>query len=132
MGSKADGLNLSETTSNALGSTGGGQPKPIRKRGYHRALKRSEPWAISKKSWGDLLNKFSADMYAPAMSAYILTDNPFLKMQGLSSWLPSTPYKIEVEPGSYFGLDRTTVPIRFQTPPKKSLWSRLKSLFSFR
>lgn len=131
MGSKAEGLNLSETTSNALGSTGGGQPKPIRKRGYHRALKRGEQWAVTKNAWGELLNKFCADFYAPAMSAYILTDTPFLKMQGLSQWLPSTPYKVEVEYGTYFGLDRTPVPIRFQTPPKISVWSRIKYLFSF-
>lgn len=127
MGSEADGLNLSETTSTVLGSTGGGQPKPIRKRGYHRALKRGEQWAVTKNAWGELLNKFCADFYAPAMSAYSLTENPFLKMQGLSAWLPKDKYDVRVEYGNTFGLYRTTVPIRFSSTP--SFWSRLKSWF---
>jgi len=124
-GSKADGVNITETTSNALGSTGGGEPvfiketKPIRKRGYHRALKSGKQWALIKKSWSDLLNNFCADFYVPTMQAYVLTKNPLLKLQGLSQWLPEGELKIKVESGTFWGKE--------STPP--SLWSRIKSWF---
>jgi hypothetical protein len=130
-GSKADGVNFTEIRANALGSLGGGEPVSIRKRGYHRALKSGKQWALYKKSWNDLLNNFCTDFYAPVMQAYILTENPFLKMQGLSQWLPKEKSTIKIEYGTeYFGLDRTAK-TRFDLPPPPSLWSRLKTLFSF-
>jgi hypothetical protein len=129
-GSKADGVNITETKPSTLGSARGGEPVlPIRKRGYHRALKSNKQWALTKKSWSDLLNNFCADMYAPTMQAYILTENPFLKTQGLSQWLPNEPHNIKIEYGTpYFGLDRTAK-TRFDLPLPSSLWQRIKEWF---
>jgi hypothetical protein len=39
--------------------SGGVRPRPIRKRGYHRALKRGEAWATSKRSMEVLCNNLA-------------------------------------------------------------------------
>jgi hypothetical protein len=57
----------------------GDRPTPIRKRGYHRALKRGEHWATYKKAVKDMMN----DM-ARAMFEDMIKPSPFLKMIGLS------------------------------------------------
>lgn len=36
-------------TKGDLGPKVGVQPEPIRKRGYHRALKRGDPWAVNRQ-----------------------------------------------------------------------------------
>ncbi len=119
MGFKADGVNLTEIRETALGSLGGSQPRSIRKRGYHRALKRGEVWALSQKATFDMINNIIVDLYCPVYNAYILTDNPLL---GLSKWLPDP---IHAQQNVFFGTDRTSVPVRFL--PRPSLWSRIKT-----
>lgn len=113
MGSKADGVNLAEIRENALGSLGGGQPRSIRKRGYHRALKRGEPWAVCEQAYKEMINGLWADMYRDL----VREPNPFL---GLSAWIPNTNSE------NFFSTDRT---IRLRYPSKPSLWSRIKKLF---
>jgi len=125
-GSKADGVNLGEIREIALGSLGGAQPRSIRKRGYHRALKRGEAWAISRKTYEELVSDVLQQLYCPKLEEYIMTNNPLL---GLSQWLPEEKYEVKIEYGTtYFGLDRTTK-TRFDLPPPPSLWSRIKSWF---
>lgn len=41
----------------------GVEPRPIRKRGYHRALKRGASWAIMQKMQRDMLNEIAKQMY---------------------------------------------------------------------
>lgn len=117
MVSKADGLNTAEIREDALGLLGGSKPPSIRKRGYHRALKRGELWAVSQKATQDMINNVIVDLYCPVYNAYVLTNNPLL---GLSRWLPATDVK------DFFG-PRNIVPIRLSSSPKISLWSRIKS-----
>lgn len=116
MGFKADGVNMAEIRETALGSLGGGQPRSIRRRGYHRALKRKETWAVAEQTYESMIKDLWADLY----SDLIYKPNPFL---GLSKWLPSTYEK------DFFSTDRSTVPLRFGIFPKKSLWSKIKSFF---
>jgi hypothetical protein len=119
MGSEADGLNLAETDS-GLGGKRGGQPRSIRKRGHHRALKRGEPWAKLEASIKSISKQLCEDFYTTTI------EGPSF-LSGLSSWLPDTDPKII--PITYSGLDRTA-PTRFDRPPEKeSLWSRIKSWF---
>jgi hypothetical protein len=107
-GSKADGINIGEITSDTQRLIEGAEPvyftRPKRKRGYHRALKSGKPWALSKKSWSDILNT----LHAGIMEDYILTDNPLLKLarQSVEQGI------VSLQPTSYL---------------KKSLWSRIKS-----
>lgn len=54
--------------------------KPKRKRGYHRALKRNEPWALIEKGTREILNRLVSDTYCPQMKTYILTESPFMSM----------------------------------------------------
>src|ERR1700679_470930 len=99
--------------------------RPIRKRGVHRAIKRGEPWALSEKAWSDLVNNVITDLYAPAMNAYLLTEN---KLLGLSNWLPTEPYNVKIECGtSFFGLDRTPPPI-LRSNMKLTLWEKISRI----
>jgi hypothetical protein len=115
MGSKADGVNLAETRETALGSLGGGQPRSIRKRGYHRALKRGETWAVCEKAYKEMVNDFCAQFYHD-----ISIGDPIL---GVSAWLPETGE-------DFFGTDRT-VPLKYPAIARKfpAIWSRIKSWF---
>ncbi len=54
--------------------------KPKRKRAYHRALKRGEPWALMEKGTREITRQLAIDFYADALRNYILTPNPFLNM----------------------------------------------------
>lgn len=109
LGPKADGLNSDETEGLPAGALGGVTPNPIRKRGYHRALKRGDKWALSEKVIRDMINTYYSDL-----SGLNFTD----KLLGLSKWLP--------EPGTpiYFGLDRTALSLRHKV--KVTLWERIK------
>lgn len=113
MGFKADGVNMAEIRETALGSLGGGQPRSIRRRGYHRALKRKETWAIVEQEYESMIKDLWSDLY----SDLIYKPNPFL---GLSAWIPNTNGE------NFFGTDRT---VRLRYPSKPSLWSRIKSFF---
>lgn len=96
-------------------------PRPIRKRAFNRALKRGDLWLIlpycgaklaniNLKTFGN--NKFAKiyfDLMCPQDSGYITW--PF-QPRGLRAWLPDPMLDL---------IDAC--------PP--SLWSRIKSLFSF-
>jgi hypothetical protein len=62
---KADGLKYAEIRAATLGTLEGGRPdiRPIRKRGYHRALKRGELWAVNQKAMLDMVNALTKQMY---------------------------------------------------------------------
>lgn len=55
--SEADRPNLAESLRGALATGPGG--RPIRKRGYHRALKRGEVWAHHQKTMNAMMNSLS-------------------------------------------------------------------------
>lgn len=58
-GSKADGLKFTEIRELSLAALEGGSPghkRPIRKRGFHRALKRQEFWAVTQQDLNELCN----------------------------------------------------------------------------
>ena len=57
---KADSLNNSEIGAKCTSKEGG---KPIRKRGFHRALKRGESWAVMKQAWTNQLAAFNKMLY---------------------------------------------------------------------
>ena len=63
----------------------GVKPRPIRKRGYHRAFKRQEPWALVKKAVKDM-NKDSNNTFNDTRNSA-----DFL---GLRSFLESRTIKI--------------------------------------
>jgi hypothetical protein len=44
---------ISDETVGVLVPDEGVTQRPIRKRGYHRALKRKEPWAVNRLMWED-------------------------------------------------------------------------------
>lgn len=87
VGLKADGLN-DETKEACLGPLGGVIPtnKSIRKRGYHRALKRGEMWALEKHA----IQKY-VQSYVDAFYNTVLKDNPFQKMVGLNEQIRYVP-----------------------------------------
>lgn len=58
---EADGPNLAETKSRSPGDSRGG--RPIRKRAYHRALKRGEPWAIVEQAHQRMMKLMAAQFY---------------------------------------------------------------------
>ncbi len=73
---KADGLKYSEIKADVLGRLEGGSPRSIRKRGYHRALKRGEMWALIQKESVDMCNRINETMfnlYAPALNELVST-----------------------------------------------------------
>jgi hypothetical protein len=115
--SKADGLNLAEIRETALGSLGGSKPPSIRKRGYHRALKRGEAWALNKKAFDQCIIDMNTEMYAKL----VYEPNPFL---GLSQWIPSAG-------DNFFGTDRNSIPVRYSHTYKKALWRRIYEMFGF-
>lgn len=49
--------------------------EPIRKRGYYRALKRKEPWAVMKQCMTSMMNDFARSLYSDA-----LKEHPLLKL----------------------------------------------------
>lgn len=62
--------------------------EPIRKRGYHRALKRGEVWAKIRKSMREMMCEINKEAFLEAIEP-----SPFLKMIGLSEQI--NPVKIE-------------------------------------
>ncbi len=58
---------------------------PIRKRGYHRALKAGKLWAVLRKGMNDLNMDMVNRMFEP---------NPFIKMIGLKDMLEPMEVKI--------------------------------------
>ncbi len=93
-GPKADGINLAKIIGAAQGLLGGGRPEPIRKRGYHRALKRKAPWALLKQSINGMLRDMSTQFFKE-----MLEPN---KLLGLSAWL-SEEDKGKIVPIIYTG-----------------------------
>lgn len=79
---KADGLNIVEAKWWTQGITRGDLPRSIRRRGYHRALKRGEAWAVHNSVMEDMMRKMCAELFKP---------NPLLeslKIGGLSESIP--------------------------------------------
>lgn len=79
-------MSEADTGTNEMGgdvatSSRGVRPRPIRKRGYHRALKRGETWAQMEKMSRDMM-KTIAKMYLP-----IVEDVLFGRMAGLREFL---------------------------------------------
>lgn len=56
--------------------------EPIRKRGYHRALKRGEMWALLRKSMLDMMRKMTEDFFKPSPFEKMWEANA--QMMGLS------------------------------------------------
>jgi hypothetical protein len=56
---EADKLNQAETEGAVLGTVRGSHPRPIRKRGYHRALKRGEAWAVQDQQFKEMMYRCS-------------------------------------------------------------------------
>lgn len=56
--------------------------KSKRKRGFHRALKRKEQWAIIEYSMRHILDSVHYQMY-DKMYDQVFKENPFVKMIGL-------------------------------------------------
>jgi hypothetical protein len=67
--------------------------KPIRKRGYHRALKRGESWAVIKREMNA--------MWMNDALQYAMTPSPFIKMIGIKdiedTWASVIGVKRDVE-----------------------------------
>lgn len=53
--------------------------KPKRRRGYFRALKRKEAWAVLKKTTDDMLNSLNTEMFKKSLAPH-----PFLKLMRLT------------------------------------------------
>lgn len=70
--SKADGPNLIEIVSDVRIRSEG--DRPIRKNGFHRALKRGEIWALMDQGMRNIMNKTFADMFREQ----IFEPSPFL------------------------------------------------------
>lgn len=47
----------------------GAMPRPIRKRGFHRALKRNDAWAVHEQSWKSLLADTNKWMFSETLQA---------------------------------------------------------------
>lgn len=59
--SEADGTRTAESLRDSLAPAPGG--RPIRKRGYHRALKRGEAWARQQKAMTDMMHDLDKMFY---------------------------------------------------------------------
>lgn len=75
---QAENLNPAEIKA-AVSRDEGGNPRPIRKRGWHRALKRKESWAIGEDIMRKAIQHLCCLLYA--------SHGP-LKMRGFAAWLP--------------------------------------------
>lgn len=96
---RAEALNQAET-GGACSAYGGGHPKSIRKRGFHRALRRKEPWALYEQA-----NREWFCRAAKALEKAVLAPNAFFGLldrsdepsppndviAGFSAWLPVKP-----------------------------------------
>ena len=56
--------------------------KPKRKRGYYRALKRREPWAVSEQAFRSLRDDITKAFYSQSIH-----NPPTPKIIGLKEWL---------------------------------------------
>lgn len=63
--SKADGLNYTEIKGYILGDLKGGNPskRSIRKKGFNRAIRRGESWAIYEQTVKNTLNSVVKQLY---------------------------------------------------------------------
>jgi len=76
----------------------GNHPRPIRKRGFHRALNRGEVWALSEKAMRDAMNEqirfINETLYDwTNYSSFFGTDRKQFYsplMVGFKAWLPET------------------------------------------
>jgi hypothetical protein len=60
----ADGLNYSEIQGLSRDALEGGRPRPIRKRGFHRALRRGIYWAVFQDATVRMVNELSRSFFA--------------------------------------------------------------------
>lgn len=71
LGTEADSFNNAETKKDCHDPSRGGIPRiirdPIRKRAYHRALKRGEHWALFRQSWNNIVNWINSEMFKDVM-----------------------------------------------------------------
>lgn len=67
---KADEDNLKRSNQSSLGSGLGF--RPIRKRGYYRALNRRACWAVHHHAMKTMMNTLCADLYCPHNMAYLI------------------------------------------------------------
>lgn len=64
MGFEADKINKTEALGVARATDRGGLPIiPIRKRGFHRALKRNEAWAVMRDCMTKMVNSLESYLY---------------------------------------------------------------------
>ncbi len=102
---EADVLNQAKARPVSSGN-GGGHPaykiiraEPIRKRGFYRALKRGEHWAVYKDAMDRIIKNLAAGLYnlKPGANDFfgridherLDQDRPKTEMIGLSGWLPT-------------------------------------------
>jgi hypothetical protein len=83
---QAEGFKQAESVWWRGPETGGG-PVSIRKRGYHRALKRREPWALHKKAVADRLNDLAKIFYGHKEQGQERCQQD-MRLMGLAAWLP--------------------------------------------
>ncbi len=81
MDDKAD-IRKAVRTEGCLRPGVGAVTKPIRKRGYHRALRRGESWALCEKAFRDIKRDINRQLY----SELVYKDNPLM---GLFEFLDS-------------------------------------------
>lgn len=51
--------------------------RPIRKRGYHRAIKRGESWAGLERITKVLIDNFNRDLFVDEVKSQIYNSSPF-------------------------------------------------------
>lgn len=82
LGTEADSLNNGETKADSVQPLRGAIPKiiqdPIRKRAYHRALKRGAGWALMKKAMNTVI-----DVYAQQMYENVFTPSKLIGLRGM-------------------------------------------------
>lgn len=86
---KADGL-TDEMSGDVANPSRGVRRRPIRKRGFHRAIKRGETWALMEIKMRETMNSLAGQMFA----SYI---NDIMKPTGLMGLLIPKPKDLTKE-----------------------------------
>lgn len=82
MEAKADSYKAIKTQDLVATVKRGDCATPIRKRAYHRAIKRDELWAVTIKCTNDLLNSLTRRFFE--------IDIGGAELKGISAWLPDS------------------------------------------
>lgn len=82
---RADGIKNSENSGVCITEVGA-SPRPKRKRGHHRALKRGEPWAVTRQQMNDMINSMSRDILSMSRDILSIWYPTALDFIGQSRW----------------------------------------------